>query len=163
MPSGSQFPPMGLKLPPSQSMPPTLPGLDPSSPSVVLGENGLVTEQTTDGEWSYDPNEPRYCICNQVSYGDMVACDNEAVIHCPMLDVSISDRLSFFAVPLRMVPLPVRRHHAVAQRQMVLPQMYCFYEETGNSKINSFLLLTIYKQTNEFKLLNEDKYFFLRF
>ena len=26
-----------------------------------------------------DPNEPRYCICSQVSYGDMVGCDNE---HC---------------------------------------------------------------------------------
>lgn len=43
-------------------------------------ENGLVIEQTADGEeWSYDPNEPRYCICNQVSYGDMVACDNDTV------------------------------------------------------------------------------------
>lgn len=42
-------------------------------------ENGLVVEQTPEGEWSYDPNEPRYCICNQVSYGDMVACDNDAV------------------------------------------------------------------------------------
>ncbi|XP_026472536.1 inhibitor of growth protein 3 isoform X2 [Ctenocephalides felis] len=31
-------------------------------------------------EWTYDPNEPKYCLCNQVSYGDMVACDNE---DCP--------------------------------------------------------------------------------
>lgn len=30
-------------------------------------------------DWTYDPNEPRYCICNQVSYGDMVACDNSDV------------------------------------------------------------------------------------
>jgi inhibitor of growth protein 3 len=30
-------------------------------------------------EWIADPNEPRYCLCNQVSYGDMVACDNETV------------------------------------------------------------------------------------
>lgn len=22
-----------------------------------------------------DPNEPRYCYCNQVSYGEMVGCD----------------------------------------------------------------------------------------
>lgn len=35
--------------------------------------------EVTDGEWTYDPNEPRYCLCNQVSYGDMVACDNEDV------------------------------------------------------------------------------------
>jgi len=24
-----------------------------------------------------DPHEPRYCYCNQVSYGEMIACDNE--------------------------------------------------------------------------------------
>ena len=24
-----------------------------------------------------DPNEPRYCICNQVSFGEMVGCDNK--------------------------------------------------------------------------------------
>ncbi|KAH8237732.1 hypothetical protein KR038_009688 [Drosophila bunnanda] len=39
-----------------------------------------LSAQTNEGEWSYDPNEPRYCTCNQVSYGDMVACDNDA---CP--------------------------------------------------------------------------------
>ena len=32
-----------------------------------------------DQDWYADPSEPRYCICNQVSYGDMVACDNEDV------------------------------------------------------------------------------------
>lgn len=26
-----------------------------------------------------DPNEPTYCLCNQVSYGEMVACDNPNV------------------------------------------------------------------------------------
>lgn len=49
----------------------------PASPSVdATAQNAEVT----DGEWTYDPNEPRYCLCNQVSYGDMVACDNE---DCP--------------------------------------------------------------------------------
>ncbi|XP_037936211.1 inhibitor of growth protein 3 [Teleopsis dalmanni] len=43
-------------------------------------DNGLSVDQIQDGDWTYDPNEPRYCTCNQVSYGDMVACDNEA---CP--------------------------------------------------------------------------------
>lgn len=61
------------------STPPMIPSMDSNSPSVSLNEAGLVVEQTADGEWTYDPNEPRYCICNQVSYGDMVACDNEAV------------------------------------------------------------------------------------
>ena len=35
-------------------------------------------------------NEPRYCICNQVSYGDMVACDND--------DVSTSYFWPFWAI-----------------------------------------------------------------
>jgi len=44
--------------------------------------NPLVTGESAEfqpvegGDWAYDPNEPRYCICNQVSYGEMVGCDN---------------------------------------------------------------------------------------
>lgn len=26
-----------------------------------------------------DPNEPLYCYCQQISYGEMVACDNTDV------------------------------------------------------------------------------------
>ena len=26
-----------------------------------------------------DPNEPTYCVCNQVSYGEMIGCDNNDV------------------------------------------------------------------------------------
>ncbi|XP_016414326.1 inhibitor of growth protein 3 isoform X1 [Sinocyclocheilus rhinocerous] len=42
-----------------------------------------VTETDTSSQvdWTYDPNEPRYCICNQVSYGEMVGCDNQ---DCPI-------------------------------------------------------------------------------
>ncbi|XP_044982915.1 PHD finger protein ING1 isoform X1 [Hordeum vulgare subsp. vulgare] len=37
----------------------------------------LPTEQPPiDLELPVDPNEPTYCFCNQVSYGEMVACDN---------------------------------------------------------------------------------------
>lgn len=48
----------------------------PESPTI---DNSSQNAEVTDGEWTYDPNEPRYCLCNQVSYGDMVACDNEDV------------------------------------------------------------------------------------
>lgn len=54
-----------------------------SSPTVVAMNtvvNNVAIEEPMEEEWTYDPNEPRYCICNQVSYGDMVACDNE---DCP--------------------------------------------------------------------------------
>lgn len=55
-----------------------------SSTTTTVAETSADTaaqnSELTDGEWTYDPNEPRYCLCNQVSYGDMVACDNE---DCP--------------------------------------------------------------------------------
>ena len=28
-----------------------------------------------------DPNEPTYCLCGQVSYGEMIGCDNQ---DCPI-------------------------------------------------------------------------------
>ncbi len=36
-------------------------------------------QQEEGTSWQYDPNEPRYCLCNDVSYGDMVGCDNNDV------------------------------------------------------------------------------------
>ncbi|RKP38022.1 the Ing1 Phd finger in complex with A histone H3k4me3 peptide, partial [Dimargaris cristalligena] len=30
-----------------------------------------------ESDMAIDPNEPTYCYCNQVSYGEMVACDDE--------------------------------------------------------------------------------------
>lgn len=52
---------------------------DESSDSAIRPVFDTV-ENGTPTEWaSYDPNEPRYCLCNQVSYGEMVACDNEDV------------------------------------------------------------------------------------
>ncbi|CAB3376145.1 Hypothetical predicted protein [Cloeon dipterum] len=58
--------------------------VEPSPPTALTDE---VYDTVTDGnadntDWNYDPNEPRYCFCNQVSYGDMVACDNEEVSPC---------------------------------------------------------------------------------
>lgn len=32
-----------------------------------------------------DPNEPRYCYCNQVSYGEMVGCDVSGGISCAVI------------------------------------------------------------------------------
>ena len=31
-------------------------------------------------EWTYDPNEPRYCICNQVSYGVCKAYSTQFIV-----------------------------------------------------------------------------------
>ena len=56
----------------------------PSHSQSSTGQSpGAGGDNTDDGpaqaDWTYDPNEPRYCLCNQVSYGDMVGCDNNDV------------------------------------------------------------------------------------
>jgi inhibitor of growth protein 3 len=52
----------------------------PSTEDILGGRGG--DGSGTEQDWNYDPSEPRYCICNQVSYGDMVACDNVDVSTC---------------------------------------------------------------------------------
>jgi hypothetical protein len=42
---------------------------DDGLPNKRIDEEGVEEE--------IDPNEPRYCYCGDVSYGEMVACDNE--------------------------------------------------------------------------------------
>ena len=48
--------------------------LHSSRPNPALEHNGVLPEL------EIDPNEPKYCYCNQVSFGDMVACDGENVM-----------------------------------------------------------------------------------
>ncbi|GBG68502.1 hypothetical protein CBR_g3046 [Chara braunii] len=41
------------------------------------GGSATVTRMVNlDLDLPVDPNEPTYCFCNQVSYGEMIACDN---------------------------------------------------------------------------------------
>jgi hypothetical protein len=47
-----------------------------SIPQPVLSED----ESVHGGDDEDDETEPRYCYCNEVSFGEMVACDNDA---CP--------------------------------------------------------------------------------
>ena len=54
---------------------------DSPAPSDSILPDPVIDPNGDNPDWSYDPNEPRYCICNQVSYGDMVACDNPK---CPV-------------------------------------------------------------------------------
>lgn len=48
--------------------------LSSRAPLDGASSNGFV------GDMAIDPNEPKYCYCDQVSFGDMIACDNE---DCP--------------------------------------------------------------------------------
>merc|ERR1719427_1367178 len=79
--------------------PSPLPAMSPST-SLTPGQGqGAGSDQ----EWNYDPNEPRYCICNQVSYGDMVACDNEDCpyewFHYPCVGITDPPKGKWYCAP----------------------------------------------------------------
>ncbi|CAF1964216.1 hypothetical protein Bca4012_076538 [Brassica carinata] len=47
-----------------------------ASTAAVASASTGMTSTGMDLDLPVDPNEPTYCICNQVSYGEMIACDN---------------------------------------------------------------------------------------
>lgn len=49
---------------------------------------------STVGELDIDINEPTYCYCKQVSFGDMIACDGENVSYTYRKEFSVC--LSFY-------------------------------------------------------------------
>lgn len=54
-------------------------------------------------ETEVDPSEPRYCYCDRVSYGEMVACDND---DCPREWVGVSSSPSSITRALAWSTLP---------------------------------------------------------
>ncbi|KGG52070.1 hypothetical protein DI09_215p20, partial [Mitosporidium daphniae] len=50
--------------------------------AMIPGEDGCDTIHPSNGkmsanEFPIDPNEPTYCFCKQVAFGEMIACDND--------------------------------------------------------------------------------------
>ena len=72
-----------------------------------------------------DPNEPRYCFCNQVSYGEMIACDNPT---CEREWVRVQSSCQAARVVLSMslncaVPPGLRRPRKGAEGEVVLSRL----------------------------------------
>ena len=114
----------------------------------VTPEETMETEELVEGEWAPDPNEPRYCLCNQVSYGDMVACDNpdvRAIFYLDHNDTNSCTLMTFvLTVPSRVVPLRLRRHYSPSQREVVLPPLRYVNEtkrEEAVKHVDCFLYL----------------------
>uniref|UniRef100_A0A183CLH2 PHD-type domain-containing protein n=1 Tax=Globodera pallida TaxID=36090 RepID=A0A183CLH2_GLOPA len=57
------------------------------------------------GDMPIDPNEPRYCFCQQVSFGHMVACDNKDCslewFHFDCVDLKASPKGKWFCPKCR--------------------------------------------------------------
>jgi hypothetical protein len=46
---------------------------------IFRGSHTIPTNVNVELDLPVDPNEPTYCYCGQVSYGEMIACDNPEV------------------------------------------------------------------------------------
>ena len=58
--------------------------------------NEFQSNSSIPAELPIDPNEPLYCYCQQVSYGEMVACDNTDVRICSGWQKIIVFKLTMF-------------------------------------------------------------------
>ena len=57
---------------------------DEAAGTAAGGQTGLglgITHPSDVLDMPVDPNEPTYCLCHQVSYGEMIGCDN---LDCPI-------------------------------------------------------------------------------
>ncbi len=53
----------------------------PGPPTTPLSAGAILpsTNPTDVLDMPVDPNEPTYCLCHQVSFGEMIGCDNADV------------------------------------------------------------------------------------
>lgn len=72
---GALVSPVLKPVPATKSNPPSS-----AASSVAADQDRQEGELEGEVESEEDEDEPRYCYCNQVSYGNMIACDND---HCP--------------------------------------------------------------------------------
>ncbi|OAG11880.1 uncharacterized protein CC84DRAFT_1159296 [Paraphaeosphaeria sporulosa] len=73
-----------------------------SNPQSSRASSIVPEEQSQEAESDEDGDEPRYCYCNQVSFGNMIACDNDSCprewfhLPCVNLDRAPSGRTKWF-------------------------------------------------------------------
>lgn len=83
------------------------PALEPvpdskSNPQSSRASSVMPGHESQEAESDEDGDEPRYCYCNQVSFGNMIACDNDSCprewfhLPCVNLDRAPSGRTKWF-------------------------------------------------------------------
>ncbi|KAJ8773013.1 hypothetical protein K2173_028190 [Erythroxylum novogranatense] len=121
-----------------------------------------------------DPNEPTYCVCHQVSFGDMIACDNENCqggewFHYSCVGLTPETRFKgkWFCPTCRLLP----QFYFVVSSQfmhiLIFPNLlvHRFYYETtgirtrvaGSRRIEESLKTLLEKQLRNEKLLPENQ------
>lgn len=90
-----------------------------------------------------DPNEPTYCICDQVSYGEMVACDNPDVCTSAFLFLyseSVFMCFSHFNLTFWAYNLIKPLLHFLPVQDRVVPFWLCWCERTAKRSMVLFRL-----------------------
>lgn len=101
-----------------------------------------------------DPNEPTYCLCHQVSYGEMIGCDNTDVSRITFL-------LSLFLLFLGMRLIGHFKYrqcewlfssYATSQETVQQKKSYNFHinlheSYDGNATFSQFILIKAFKKT----------------
>lgn len=71
-----------------------------------------------------DPNEPRYCYCNRVSFGEMVGCDGEQCkiewFHLECVGLRSAPKNCKCPIGPNRPPRPTTRFFANSVSEMVL-------------------------------------------
>ena len=90
--------------------------------NVTAKENAVKLEEEAAGE-EIDADEARFCYCGDVSYGHMVACENENVRPSPFDFEPVFALTYFLTVRARVVPLRMCRAEGTSweKGQVVLP------------------------------------------
>ena len=91
-----------------------------------------------------DPNEPTYCLCGQVSYGEMIGCDNP---DCPIewFHVSREYLLVLITVYWHCQPISVPLHvaHLQTEGEVVLSKVCSFLQEEAIVNTHNLCLLRL--------------------
>lgn len=61
---------------------------------LILSEALLAGHPSDVLDMPVDPNEPTYCLCAQVSYGEMIGCDNADVSNVSICSINSLDHLA---------------------------------------------------------------------
>lgn len=114
-----------------------------------------------------DPNEPTYCLCHQVSYGEMIGCDNPDVRIRPSLCQRHGFRIyfQFCSVPLsgsillasglppsRKVSGFVPSAHRIGRRNRWYPESYRERTKRSNCFVEMFVMSNTVRELLETKV-----------
>jgi hypothetical protein len=86
-----------------------------------------------------DPNEPLYCFCQQVSYGDMVGCDNDSVSFFFFFETKKNTPSVFYLSLSARKEVRTKKKNALADTSTTFP--FCFLQLDSATRSGSIMVV----------------------